>query len=106
MAGNIKAGNFPITIERTLVDKDGVAVDVSAYSTIHLDLIMPDKSVVTFEGEFSTNGHNGKVRYITASADDISQSGHYQGQFRLSSGSGLLHSDRFHFDVDAPIVQV
>ena len=106
MAGNIKAGNFPITIERTLVDKDGVAVDVSAYSTIHLDLIMPDKSVVTFVGEFSTDGENGKVRYITVSEDDIGQSGHYQGQFRLSSGSALLHSDRFHFDVDAPIVQV
>lgn len=102
---NPKVGSFPYIIgPKTLVDADGNAIDVSAYAQVTLHLYMPDRTKKTFSATFTTDGTNGKVQYITDSANDLDQVGHYTAEFLLGDGvSAFMPSDTFHFDVD-PVI--
>lgn len=102
---NPKVGSFPFTIgPKTLVDRDGNAIDVSAYAQVTLHLYMPDRTKKTFTASFTTDGTDGKVEYVTDSAEDLDQQGHYIGEFLLGDGvDAFIPSDTFHFDVDPPI---
>ena len=100
---NTKKGNIGVVIERTLVDPDGQIINISSASTKKLKLKYPDGTTAEFTAAFSSNGSDGKIRYVTASADDLDQAGHYQAQFYYVIGSTRFDSDRFHFDVEDTI---
>lgn len=102
---NPKVGSFPFIIgPKTLVDDDGAAIDVSAYAQVTLHLYMPDRTKKTFSATFTTDGSDGKVQYITDSASDLDQAGHYTAEFLLGDGvTARVPSDIFHFDVDQVI---
>lgn len=96
-------GDVGVVIERTLVDPDGDAINISAASTKKLKLKYPDGTTAEFTAAFTSTGSDGKIRYVTASSDDLDQAGHYQGQFYYVIGSTHFHSERFHFDVEDTI---
>lgn len=101
---NLKAGDVGVALERTLTDERGDALDVSWATGVYLLLRYPDETTAVFTAGFSSSGTDGKVRYVTLLADDLNQTGHYIGQFKLTGGSNVQHSDWFHFDVDPNIV--
>jgi len=101
---SIKVNDVGVILERTLVQSDGVtAFPVDTATVIRLDLLYPDETVASFTSELSTDGLDGAVRYVTEEGD-LDQEGHYVGQFYIEIDGAKLHSDRFHFDVEATIV--
>lgn len=100
---NMKAGDKGVVIQRTLKDKDGDVIDLSAATLVKLHAIKTGSGgvVLEFTGDLSGDGTDGKVEYVTDEGEFLA--GHYQAEFYVEVGTSKLHSDRFHFDVDAVI---
>jgi len=102
---NMKENDYGVIIERTLVDEDGDAIDVTTATSIRLDVEDEDGELyANYTGSLTGPGTNGKVRYVTQSGDfPAGSAGHYQAQFVVKIGGYVYRSDRFHFEVDPSI---
>lgn len=100
----IQMGDIGVIIERTIKQKNasGVweVVDVSTATTVVLRVKAPSGTRQDFTGTLTTDGTDGKVQYTTATANDLDEAGHWQGQFRLTFPAGLQKTAKFHFDVE------
>lgn len=103
----IQAGDVGIVIERTIMERSATGVwaakDVSAASAVVLRVRTPSGTLKNFDAEFTTDGTDGKVRYVTDSSSDLDEAGHWQAQFRLTFAAGLQRTRKFHFDVGEPL---
>lgn len=83
----IHALDIGTIFEETLTDENGAAVDVSSASVKNFFFQKPDGTVTTKPTSFSSDGKDGKMRYVTV-ANDLDQSGTWkvQGYVELSSG--------------------
>lgn len=104
MSRNLQAGDYGITIQSRLVAPNvdtGVleAKDVSTATTIKLLLVDPDGDVRTLDADFTTDGTDGYVEYVTVDGD-LDVPGHYQYQFRLTIAGKPHTSSAGHFQVD------
>lgn len=96
MPGEIRVGDVGTVFEFT-VKEEGVVKDVSAASVKNIIFLRPDGSVLIRPLSFTTNGADGKVRYMTV-AGDLSEAGdwHAQGQLTLPGGSWKTTQTPFH----------
>jgi len=74
-----------VKIEITVFDAESPSsiVDVSSASTKDFIVRKPDGTRVVWAASFVTNGTDGKLKYITNSANDFDQKGRYKIQVDL-----------------------
>jgi len=61
---SIQVGNYGFIFEETIVDEDGLPINLSAATCICFTFEKPDGTEILCSGTFSTNGIDGKVRYV------------------------------------------
>ena len=107
---NPQVGSVGVSLEYTVIGIDPVdgllkPVDISAATNIKMRLYQPTgKKCVEYTAEFKTDGIDGIVRYVTASATDLERSGMWfmQPSFTLGGFTGLLQ--KAHFYVEPNII--
>lgn len=99
MAGwtGITAGDFGWDGKLRIV-QDGVAVDISSYTTRQFILRKPDGTVATKTASFDTDGINGVLKYLFL-AGDIDQDGIWYVQARVAKTGAELTSAYHRFGV-------
>jgi hypothetical protein len=83
--------------EVTLKDGDTV-VDVSGATDKKIIFRKGDQTTVSKTAAFTTDGTDGKIRYISV-AGDLTPAGKWTMQAYVESVSGKWHSDKHHFTV-------
>lgn len=99
----IQLGSYPFAIIRTLKDEDDSVVDVSAATSITLIIKSPSGVRKTFTGEFTTDGTDGKVQYVTTSQSDLDETGTWNAQFLIGISGGSVPTATFTFVVSKNI---
>ena len=96
-AGEIHVGDIGTVFEFTFLE-DAEPVDISAAQVLQATFRKPDGTTVTKSGTLSTDGQDGKMRYVTVTSDlDMGGQWSTQGFVRLPTGE--WHSDVAVFDV-------
>ncbi len=95
----IHVGDIGTVFERTVKDQDGNVVDVSTATTKDFIYTKSDGSKVTKDTEFTNDGSDGKLRYVTI-ADDLDIEGDWKLQVHVVlPGIGEWWSDISSFRV-------
>lgn len=92
------------TVLRFTVKENGVALDLSSCTDLNLHLQKKDKSVITRDLSFTTDGTDGKVEYVTTYGD-IDQKGKWKAQVFLTMTSGSWHTSIVELDVEANVCE-
>ena len=93
-------GDVGTVFEQTIVDQDGQVVDISAATVMEITFQRPDGASFTRAAERSTDGTDGKMRYVTA-AEDLDAFGTWWWQGRVVLTTGQWHTDVHEFEVEA-----
>lgn len=86
----VRVGDIGTILEVTLTE-DGAAVNISTATTIEIKLKPPEAATKTKTATFSTDGSDGKIRYITISGD-IDEEGQWRIQGHVILPTGEWHS--------------
>lgn len=97
----ITVGQYGDAITLTVVDKNGTAVDVSAYTTSLLVTLRDPHTLksVACTGSFVTDGTDGKIQF-TPAAGDIDRPGKWEGQIKLEKASAIAITRIFTLEVE------
>lgn len=68
----VQKGSIGVIFEVEFVDEDGAVIDISTATTKEILAQFSDGTTTAFTAAFSNTGTDGKIRYVTESADDIS----------------------------------
>ncbi len=85
MAGNpgdFSIGDFGLALEITVVDRLGVADDISDGTTLEMHLTDPDEVTTVYTATFTNSGTDGNIQYVIADATVLSKAG--QWSYRAS----------------------
>lgn len=103
--GAFAAGAIPPPIEHQYLDFDGLAVDLTGFTTLSMNIEASPTVSGTLGGgtiEFKTDGTDGWVVY-TWVVDDMAEPSGYVGQMWASNGTNRYESDLFIYSVyDGP----
>jgi hypothetical protein len=97
----IRKGDIGTVFERTvytIIDGVKTIVNVSSATTMEFIFTKPDGTKMTKDADFSSDGSDGKLRYVTV-ADDLDGVGDWKLQVYVILSSGEWHSDISHFRV-------
>lgn len=94
-------GQYGESISLTVVDKNGNAVDISAYTSGTTVVLRDPKSLKTlsYGGSFVTDGTDGKVSF-TPSSGDIDRPGTWEGQITLTKAAATARTRVFDVEID------
>lgn len=98
--GEIHIGDVNTIIERTVKDQNGSIVDLSSVTVKKFVLTKPDRTKVEWDAAFTTDGTDGKIRYVI-DVGDLDLSGDWKLQVYLEFPVGIKWSDITHFTVYA-----
>ncbi len=94
-------GEFGKVQSVTCEDFDGVAQDISSYTTKQVVLRSPDsKKTITATGSFVTTGTDGEISWSFSSSSPLDREGVWQGQVVLSKTGYKSKSYVFEVEVD------
>lgn len=85
-------------VGKLTVREDGVAVDLSSYTTLQLILRSPEGVESTVAAEFDTDGTDGVLSY-TVTDGDIDSAGRWQVRARVAKTGVVLNSAWHLFQV-------
>lgn len=97
----IVVGQYGDAITLTIVDKNGAAVDISAYTT-SLSVTLRDPytlKTVSYTATFVTDGTNGQIRF-TPSSGDIDRPGIWEGQVKMEKVSAIAKTNVFEVNIE------
>lgn len=97
----VTVGQYGEVIILTVVDKNGTAVDVSAYTT-SLNVTIRDPytlNVKSYSASFVATGSNGQIQF-TPAAGDIDRAGTWEGQIKLEKASALAMTKVFDIVIE------
>jgi len=99
MACNVINGDIGTVFELTVTDCDGAAIDISAAISLEINFKSPAGVVVNKTPVLSTDGSDGKMKYITL-AGDINEYGKWiiQGVVELATGKWSTSTSHFYVD--------
>ena len=83
LADPVRRNAYGFAFEAQILDAAGAPVDISAATTLELRLELPDASVVHKTAGFTTDGTDGKVRYVVQSGD-LDMGGSWRRQFLVA----------------------
>jgi len=97
----IVVGQYGNAVQLQVVDNDGQAVDISAYSsTKTLVLREPfTNKTLSYTATFVTDGTNGQFQFTPAAATEIDRPGKWEGQLKLTSASAVAMTVVFEVEV-------
>lgn len=99
MADQIHVGDFGTVYELT-IKENAAAVDVSSFTTLEIFWLKPDgTTLVTNTAVFSTDGTNGKIKYVTTTNAEINQAGTWKMQGHISKAGEEHRSSIVTFPV-------
>lgn len=93
----IHLGDIGTAFEITLKDCE-VIVDISTASLKQIIFRKPDKTVVTHDAIFKTDGTDGVIQYLTI-LNDLDQTGTWYIQAKVTLPAGTWSSDTAKFKV-------
>jgi len=96
-ANEIHLNDIGTIFELTLMD-DTVVVDVSTAITKEIIFEKPDKTTTVQTASFTTDGTDGKIRYVVISGD-LDQIGSWRIQGKVTLPTGTWSSDISKFKV-------
>lgn len=86
----ITDGEIGVTIKRTIIDQDGVPVNLSGLTTKQFFLKNPNGvTSAALAATYPGGGSDGVVQYVLASGD-INMPGGWEMQFSLSNGTASV----------------
>jgi hypothetical protein len=99
---SVKLGDIGTVFELEIQDC-GKTLDISSASSQEIIFVKPNGAEVSHTSQFSTDGTNGKIQYITISGD-IDKVGTWgiKGKVTLSAPAGEWTSTTATFDVEKP----
>lgn len=97
MAGEIHTNDIGTVFTLTIVDQDGVAVDLSSDPSPEIKF-KHGSQVLTKVATFTTDGTDGIIQYTTVSGD-LNQSGNWTMQGHVILLSGEWHTTKVGFKV-------
>ena len=95
----VRIGDLGVVLEAEIVNSAGSSIDVSAATTKELRLRKPDKTEATVTAVFTTDGTDGKVRYVSLAAT-FDVLGEWAYQARVVMPSQTLTTRRGTFVVE------
>lgn len=98
----MQQGGVGVAIRILCKDRNGAVKDISGYTTAkQIVLTDPTGTSVTKTADFTTDGLDGYLEYVTSLSTDIDVAGRWQAQARLASGSQDYKSSVDTFTVKA-----
>jgi len=95
---DIHVGDIGTIFEITVQDA-GVIMDISSATLMEIKLRKPDGSVSVYNATHTTDGTDGKMRYIVIADTEIDQYGRWGIQSRVVTPQGDWNSSIDTFDV-------
>jgi len=95
----IQLNDFGTTLEFTCIDETSTIQDISSASVKQVIFTKPDGSVLTKAMDFSTDGVDGKVKYVFQDGD-INLQGFWKYRFLIESPAGRWTSKKDYFLVE------
>lgn len=92
-------GDIGTVFTATIVDQDGVVVDISTASTKEFFFRKPDGTVLTKAGSFVTTGVDGQMKYALI-VGDLDQAGGWTIQGHVVIGTNTWKTSWFTFRVE------
>lgn len=86
-----------------VIQEDGVSQDVSTATIKSMRFLKPSGGTLDVTATFTTDGTDGKIRYITQDGD-LDESGTWSRQAFVAIGSWSGHSDKVEFKVYPNII--
>jgi hypothetical protein len=88
----VVVGQFGEAIQLTVVDNNGIAINVSSYTgTKNLYIRPPDAlKTVTYTWSFVSDGTNGQIQFTPAASTEIDRPGTWKGQAVFKIGSSVV----------------
>lgn len=83
LADPIRRNAYGFAFEGQILDSAGAPVDISLANNLELRLLLPTGAAVHKAATFTTDGTDGKVRYVVQ-AGDLDLAGSWQRQFLVS----------------------
>ncbi len=96
---SVRVGDTGTRFELTVVEND-VAVDISSATMKTIKFQKPDNSVVSKTADFTTDGSDGKIDYVSIT-NDIDVRGEWKIQGYIEMPSGKFHTSMGSFGVSA-----
>ena len=100
MPGKIHVGDIGTVIEYTILDDYGAVVNLASATGLKIKLRSPNRSILNKTAVHSTNGTDGKMRYVTQ-AGDISTHGDWLVQGWVELPEGSWYTDISMFTVES-----
>lgn len=95
---DIHVGDVGTTFLMTVIDKDGVVVNVANATTKLFYFLKPNGAKIERACEYVTTGVDGKLQYITI-ANDIDMAGQWTIQGFVEIPIGQFFTEKKHFHV-------
>lgn len=97
--GLIYVGDVGTTLELTVKNAAGTVQDISTASTKQIIITSPSGVTLTKTASFTTNGTDGKIKYVTISGD-ISAPGEWTMRGHLAGSGYDRLTSKVSFQVD------
>lgn len=92
MVADIHVGDVGTIFRVTVLDEDGVVVDISAALLKRIILAKPDGSKTNYAASLDTDGTDGVMRYATVDGD-LSVAGRWKVQGYVELTAGKWHTE-------------
>lgn len=93
-------GQYGNSIALTVVDDDGVAIDISAYTGITIRALSPDaRTTLSFTGAFVATGTDGRFSFSPTSGNTFDRDGTWEAQVQFTATSILALTVIFEMEV-------
>lgn len=88
----------------TVVDDEGIAIDISSYTGITLKALSPDaRTTLSFTGTLVGGGTGGQFSFTPASGNTFDRDGTWKGQAQFTASGILALTVIFEMEVDGKI---
>lgn len=96
-------GQYGVVVPLSVVDKDGTAIDLSAYTAALIRAVSPDaRTTLQFTGAF-VSATGGTISFTPDSANTFDRDGMWEGQAQFSDTGLFSLSVIFALEVDKQI---
>lgn len=97
-------GQYGTPIVLTVVDDDGIVIDLSSYTGVTVRAIGPDgRTTLSFTGALVGGGTGGQFSFTPTSNNTFDRDGIWEGQVQFTATSILVLTVVFELDVDKKI---
>jgi len=98
MTADLQANDIG-SIIRFTVKELGAVLDISAATAKKIFLQKKDKTIITVDALFTTDGTDGKIEYITSGSDFLTPFGKWKGQGYVEMDGGSWHTSIVDIEV-------